>query len=449
MHKSCKVKELHLDSINIKDVQVSTIADGLIANKALKKLTLSGNDPITALGWHMFFRHLGKAEGLDLDFLDISNNNIDDLGISDLGRVINCCKPKFLDLSYNESITPGCWARLALMLSQSSTLTTMKEIKLSGNTIDNEGISVLGNMIKNNTSLTKLTLGSVENVTGFFGWTPFLLDLCSPNSALVDLSLYSNEINSDGLAVLARWVANNSKLKYLDLSSNIEVTPGGWHTFFVTLRNHNLVLETLDISNNVINSQAIASLVESLGNNLKSLDLSSNIVPMGIEDIRALSNLLRSPNCSLMKLNLCWNEIKDDGVILFADALANNNSLHELRLATYDPFDHVRETGWSALANVLCDRTSIDTAYTSNHTLHEVLKDEEDEGNDMNVIPDDLVELLEINEIYTKSEAARVKIIKYILVKDDGDIAVAVFVGMELNEIPSAMSWMGKEKDDI
>ena len=449
MHESCKVKELHLDSINIKDGQVSTIADGLIANKALKKLTLSGNDSITALGWHMFFRLLGKAEGLDLDLLNISHNNIDDLGISDLGRVINCCKPKVLDLSYNESITPGSWARLTLMLSQSSTLTTMEEIVLSGNKIDNEGISVLGNMIKNNTSLTKLTLGLVENVTGFFGWIPFLIDLCSsPNSALVDLGLYSNDISNDGLAVLARWVANNRRLKTLDLSSNHEVTLGGWQSFFVTLRNHNSALETLDISNNVLSSQAIASLVESLGNNLKSLDLSSNIAPMGIEAIRALSTLLSSPNCSLTKLNLCWNEIKDDGVILFANALANNNSLLELRLATYD-FDHVTETGWSALANILCDRTSIDTAYTSNHTLHEVLKDEEDEGNDMNVIPDDLAELLEINEMYTKSEAARVKIIKYILFEDDGDIDVGVFVGMELNEIPSAMSWMGKEKDDI
>ena len=303
-------------------------------------------------------------------------------------------------------------------------------------------------MIKNNTSLTKLTLGLVENVTSFFGWIPFLLDLCSPNSALVDLGLYSNSIDSDGIAVLARWAANNSRLKSLDLSSNGEISPDGWHTFFVTFLNHNSVLETLVISNNFISSQAIASLVESIGNNLKSLDLSSNILPMGIEYIRALSTLLSSPNCSLKTLNLCWNEIDDDGVILFANALADNNSLLELRLANSDPFDHVTETGWSALANVLCDRTSIETTYTSNHTLHEVLKDEEDEGIDMNVIPDDLTELLDINEIYTKSEAARVKIIKYHMLKDE-DIDVAVFVGMELNEIPSAMSWMGKEKDDI
>ena len=133
---------------------------------------------------------------------------------------------------------------------------------------------------------------------------------------------------------------------------------------------------------------------------------------------------------------------------IISNALADNNRLHELRLAN-SRHGLISERGWSALANVLCDRTSINAAYASNHTLHEVLKDEEDEGNDMNAIPDDLSKLLDRNKLYTKSEAARVKIIKCILFKDDGDIDVNVFVGMELNEIPSAMSWMGMEKDDI
>ena len=43
---------------------------------------------------------------------------------------------------------------------------------------------------------------------------------------------------------------------------------------------------------------------------------------------------------------------------------------------------------------------------------------------------------------------ARQKIIKYHMLKDDG-IDVGVFIGMELNKLPSAVSWMGRERDDI
>ena len=444
---TCKLREISLIDINVSDDHLLAIADGMIGNKSLKKIFLCENE---CYKWKAFFSRLGKAEGLDLDVLDLSQNNINDEGVTALSEVVKCTKPKELDLSDNEEITPTCWKKFALGLQSSKDM--LKDINLAGNNIDNAGLIELGRVVKNNVTLKTLDLGSNEKISAL-GWRSFMTDLCCPNSALEDLTLYSNDIDNDGLDILARWAANNSRLKSLQLSSNHQITSYGWYSFFVTLRNHNSVLDTLVLNDNNISNEGIVTLMESLGENLKSLDLSSNVLFMDIEAFRALSNLLRSPNCSLVKLNLCWNIIGDDEVILFANALADNNSLHELRLASSDPLDHVTKVGWTALANILCDRTSIDAAYTSNHTLYDVSNeiddnDDDDEDANLNAPPsDDLNKLLRINQRNrgkSKSVVAREKIIKFHMLKDVG-IDVNAFVCMELNELPSAISWIGRD----
>ena len=455
---SSKLRKINLNNTRIKDKQISDIADGLIWNKSLSHISMLGNIEITAAGWQTFLK---KAISIpQLTKLDVSYNNIDDEGIVILGEWIKRSQPKILDISDNEKVSATGWWRFAMDLPSCCV-----NINLSDNKIDDVWLIQLGRVIKESATLNVLNLSSNETVTSH-GWSGFLSDVCIHNSALVRLSLYSTDIDNDCLVTLASWMTNNSRLKYLDLASNEQVSLDGWLAFFGVLHNTNSGLETLDISNNHLSSapfmdvqeglgiivktlQLVSTMVNSLGSlrSMKTLDLSSSLVslPSSSNWADSLATILHNQSCDLESLSLSHNDIEDAGVNSFSAALANNNSLRELKLN--GSISVISDLGWGALTKALCDMSSIEATYTSNHTLH-CVSGEDDDDDDDDDIPFALEGLLYINKYNTESEAARQKIIKYHMLKDDG-IDVGVFIGMELNKLPSAVSWMGRERDDI
>jgi len=452
---SSKLRKINLNNTRIKDKQISDIADGLIRNKSLSHISMMENTEITAAGWQTFLK---KAISIpQLTKLDTSYNNIDDEGIVILGEWIKRSKPKILDISANEEVSTTGWWRFAMDLPSCCV-----NINLSDNKIDDVGLIQLGRVIKESATLKVLDLSSNETATSH-GWSRILSDVCIHNSALERLSLYSTDIDNDCLVTLASWMTNNSRLKYLDVASNEQVSLDGWLAFFGVLHNSNSGLETLDISNNQLSFtpfidvqeglgiivktlQLLSTMVNSLGSlrSMKTLDLSSSLVSIPSWNwADSLANILHNQSCDLESLSLSHNDIEDAGVISFSAALANNNSLRELKLN--GSISVISDLGWGALTKALCDMSSIEATYTSNHTLHCVSGEDDDDDND---IPFALEELLYINKYNTESEAARQKIIKYHMLKDDG-IDVGVFIGMELNKLPSAISWMVRERDDI
>ena len=78
--------------------------------------------------------------------------------------------------------------------------------------------------------------------------------------------------------------------------------------------------------------------------------------------------------------------------------------------------------------------------YNSNHALQGV------GGNDSN-LPRDLASHLQLNCNINKFEVARQKILKYHF--STGESNVEEFVGMELEVLPRAMSWIGRENDGL
>ena len=169
----------------------------------------------------------------------------------------------------------------------------------------------------------------------------------------------------------------------------------------------------------------------------------------------AVGNLLQYPLSKLKNLNLeDTPTIRDEGLIIIGRALSSNTTLK--RINGLDQA-HATPTGWDALANALCDNTSIESIYNSNHTLQEINFTKR--PNALDVSDDEIVQeirqhaairskfdpYLELNNSGdNKTEVARRKIIQYYF--DNGNSNIQEIVEMEVNELPYAISWSSRKE---
>ena len=97
-------------------------------------------------------------------------------------------------------------------------------------------------------------------------------------------------------------------------------------------------------------------------------------------------------------------------------------------------------TSWGALSNMLCNKSSINATFNSNHTFERL------HGNPLNEsiydMPDDLRALLMLNRENTHFEAARRKILKVHF----SDFNIQSFINMELKALPHAIAWMARDE---
>jgi Leucine-rich repeat (LRR) protein len=130
-------------------------------------------------------------------------------------------------------------------------------------------------------------------------------------------------------------------------------------------------LQKLDLDCNDINDEGVEVLVNALanGNQLKELYLGSNesITSRGW---KTLATLLEMPGSAIKKLSVGCNDIGDEGALVFANALQNNSTLETLNLYRCG----ITDEGWAPFSRLLCDASSVNNTYMSNHTLEEIRK---------------------------------------------------------------------------
>jgi Leucine-rich repeat (LRR) protein len=120
-------------------------------------------------------------------------------------------------------------------------------------------VSLSNVLLRHSATLDTLNLGwSIQNMT-IPDWLAFLQPLQDPSCRLKKLNLNSNAITDEVAAVLTNALANNSKLRELDLGYNRDVTATGWVGFSTVLRNPNSALEILDLGGNRINDHVMTS----------------------------------------------------------------------------------------------------------------------------------------------------------------------------------------------
>lgn len=247
-------------------------------------------------------------------------------------------------------------------------------------------------------------------------------------------------VNDDIMIPLARSLAINTTIKELDLSDNDNVTATGWNAFLAIFENPtSSALEKLDLSFNSINDDAVYNLTSSLAGNskLRELDISGayNLTDAGCEYFSAV---LQSPTTALERLQLRYNFMRGETMVSLADALANNSTLEELLVSSEDALDDTVSDGWAAFTRILCDKSSIMATYNSNHTLRQLICDEEFSEDDL---PGDICSLLQINRKHDKIKAARIKIIKTHFTGGNCADIIEPFIGMETKVLPRAIAW--------
>jgi len=310
----------------------------------------------------------------------------------------------------------------------------LESLDLFRNAIDDKGADILSSGLIGNQSLTNLNIGR----GGFteIGWLAIFAMLKNPHCRLMSLDLGYTDINDSVAQSLTNALRCNSTLKTLTLRQIHSISTAGWRDLFAgILQGPHCMLEKLDLSDS--RGEDPDRMMESLADalavnvNLKELHLFTcgSATPVGW---RILATILRNPSSGLEILDFVENSINDEIMSTFAMASANNRKLKKLWFSSN--MRGVKSVGYDALSRTLCDTSTILSTFNSNHTLERI---------GFLLVREDIESLLTINQEYSVSQAARIKIINSHF--SGSDINTQVFSDMKVNIRPTAMSWMSRD----
>ncbi len=128
--------------------------------------------------------------------------------------------------------------------------------------------------------------------------------------------------------------------------------------------------------------------------------------------------------------------IGDEGAAAFAQGLSKNKTLTHL---WFDPSDcGMTSTGWQSFVTLLCDTTSINNTYLSNHTL-ELIGESCDKGSHTDEVHDRVRSLLRMRRIANSKEAAISKIFQ-----SHADLDMKPFFTKGAMFLPLVVTWFEK-----
>ena len=279
---------------------------------------------------------------------------------------------------------------------------------------------------ENNNNISKIVVDGGQFGAGCARQLSLALRDC--NRSLKHIKLVDNEVGVERLVDIIEALSEHPQLETLRLPSmNIGIGSREYMMALVNLLSHAVTeLQELNLCNNDIDDEGIHAFMGALANSrLSVLDLSTNSNISG-RGWQSLAAMLERPNSNLEKLHLGFNNIGDEGARIFANALTNNCKLKILSLH----HNGITAQGWPSLSKVLCDTSSINNTFLSNHTL-------EGFGVDAVNLPSELTSLLALNRRFEdKKQVAIKKILKH-----HQHFDMQPFFEWELKVLPIAVSW--------
>jgi len=218
-----------------------------------------------------------------------------------------------------------------------------------------------------------------------------------------------NEVVNDYMAAVLAAAMNCKLLHSLNLNqcnSNGEIMNGGIDigeegidVLASALPNNNLL--RLDLGGiNGGSVERLKALVIALPRSLVTLNLSN--ISIGESEVKALAGVLKAdPPLETLGLNSCG--IREKGIVMLAEALANNSRLRIVQLSNNDV---ITSEGWQAFSNSLCDTSTVNKTYLSNHMI-EKIRLHPSRGSQ------DVTSALELNRCDDKGLVAKKKILKH------------------------------------
>mmetsp|Transcript_6179 Transcript_6179/g.9013 ORF Transcript_6179/g.9013 Transcript_6179/m.9013 type:complete len:440 (+) Transcript_6179:93-1412(+) len=248
--------------------------------------------------------------------------------------------------------------------------------------------------------------------------------------------LSDDSIGNEGLLAVVAGLASNTSLKELEFfMDDFSLAAEGLSSLSEWLQSLPMTLQLLNVQCCRINDEGLQAFAKGAAFHCRELDLEGNesITATGLS---CLSNSLQSESCCIETLNLFGipSAIGDDGMKALARGLAHNTSLKSLRLGVSqfpNNDDTVPPTQWLSFSNALCDPSSVNNTYFSNHTIHAIM----DEYDTDNFRPEDIDLYLRLNEQHP-TYAARCKILMM-----HPHLDMRPFLQWDLTLLPLVLTW--------
>ena len=342
------------------EVTGNSFIEGICRNQSIESLEIL-RDVVDYLSFGSMFKNNNRLDTLILDSFTM---NAHDFAIS-LGQQshLKCLHFHYMDLSdaevsaiakaliaqpqldelkfeYND-FERYCCEALKYTFMKWGRKSQLKKLDLTSNAIDDEGLTILlEGLVCCGRYLTELTLSCSDlSAAGLRSLSSYFQnDIC----CVEILNLYDVHMDDNGAEALASGLTHSESLKRLDLSKNLIGDAG---------------------------IAALASGLTTVANaNLEELCLGEN--RFSTAGIRSLSGLIKSQRSTLKNLSLNRMQVDDDWIPILADALTNNTKLQSL-VFNIRPSNNTL-AAMLAFKKVLCDTSSINNIYLSNHTLQSI-----------------------------------------------------------------------------
>eukprot|EP00985_Skeletonema_marinoi_P022406 scaffold14302_cov141-Skeletonema_marinoi.AAC.3 len=433
------VADINLRQITSCEGNAEKIRRLLGGDDTLRHLTLG----TTCAGWDKNYFHIGEGDDLGwLGYFIGKSKFFHHLYIRVLhdGEGREQQMPAFMEgIARSQSIRALSCTDLGDNVSEAivralGSLPRLEELYYGSNSPGPNGFSALRTLLESGVlKLKKLLLFDNDMVDD--GVASLVNGLKSIGPSLKVLELISNSIGNEGLSALAA-LANCTSLEQLDLSRNdFSMAAAGLGSLSDWLQAALLNLNELSLRSCGIDDEGLQALANGATNHCKDLDLSENdsITVLGL---RRLSTSLQSESCRLEKLDLGWMDIGDDGAEVLARGLIGNKVLIRMHLCGEgegeDDDIAITPAGWSAFSPVLCDTSSVNNTYLSNHTIQELWHCD---AFDFIDIDEDIVQYLRLNKAHPQY-AARCKILI-----NHAHLDMTPLLQWELKCLPLAVGW--------
>ncbi|EPY81332.1 hypothetical protein CB1_000743062 [Camelus ferus] len=245
------------------------------------------------------------------------------VGVVPVSYFLRNMEESYVNLNHH-GLGPNGTKAIAIALVSNTTVLTLE---LADNSIMEEGILSLVEMLQENYYLQEMNIS--DNNLGLEGARILSEFLQNDTSSIFSLQLSGNNFKEESAELFCQALSANYRIKTLDLSHNQFSDKTG--EYLGQMLAFNIGLQSLDLSWNHLHSRGAVALCSGLRVNtaLKKLNISMN--SFGNEGASALGEVLRLNNC-LAHLDVSSNNISNEGLSKISRGLEANESLRVLRL---------------------------------------------------------------------------------------------------------------------
>ena len=272
--------------------------------------------------------------------------------------------PRLTEIDYSKNkVDPRGVNAMATLLGSPRCIVT--DLSLWNCSLNDETAPLLAGALENNRSLRRMSLAENPYVS-ITGWRSLIPHL----SSFEEVRLWGNSIDNEAARLLANVLVNINRIQELNLATSLRISTAGWQSIFDALQHPNCTLKKLRLHSNRILEEDLVNLTRALVSerscSLKGLDLSN----ISISNRGALlSTLLQSPFSNLEEVDIGDRFISDEEIVSIANSLVGNTKLKSLTLM---PHRRTGSTWEDYFVRLLCNEATIIDTYNSNHTLQRI-----------------------------------------------------------------------------